>query len=156
VGAVGQQSPREVLPPDRRGAAPVSRADVRLEAVRRRRGRRGFIHRRTRVGQMKKTPFVQSKPAKEVDSELGFHIEQRVRANIAAGMSPDDARRAAEARFGDMDGVREECVDILTEDRKTQRRRDLLEDLRQDLSFAVRSAAKAPMFTGLAIVTLAL
>src|ERR1043165_1039266 len=105
---------------------------------------------------MKKTPFVQGKPAREVDSELAFHIEERVKANIAAGMSPDEARRAAEAKFGDLAGVREECVDILTEDRRTQRRRDLLEDLRQDLSFALRSAAKAPVFTALAIVTLAL
>jgi predicted permease len=105
---------------------------------------------------MKKTPFVQGKPDKEVDSELAFHIEQRVKANIAAGMSPEEARAKAVERFGNVAGVRDECVDILTEDRKTQRRRDLLEDLRQDLSFAVRSAAKAPVFTALAVVTLAL
>jgi predicted permease len=105
---------------------------------------------------MKKTPFVQGKPAKEVDHELAFHIEERVKANIKAGMSPEEARRAAEARFGDMTGVRDECVDILTEDRKTQRRRDLLEDLSQDLRFALRSAAHAPVFTILAVVTLAL
>ena len=105
---------------------------------------------------MKKTPFVQGKPAKEVDSELAFHIEERVKANIRAGMSPEEARRAAEERFGDLTNVREECVDILTEDRKTQRRRDLIEDLSQDFRFALRSAAHAPMFTVLAIVTLAL
>src|ERR1043165_3284357 len=105
---------------------------------------------------MKKTPFVQGKPAREVDSELAFHIEERVKANIAAGMSPEEARTKAEERFGDLAGVREECVDILTEDRKTQRRRDVLEDFRQDLSFAFRPAAKAPVFTFLAILTLAL
>ena len=105
---------------------------------------------------MKKTPFIQSQPSKEVDSELAFHIEERVKANIAAGMSPEEARRDAEQRFGDMAGVREELVGILTEDRRTQRRRDVVEDLRQDVTFALRSFAKAPVFAGLAILTLAL
>ncbi|HET9426049.1 MAG TPA: ABC transporter permease, partial [Gemmatimonadaceae bacterium] len=54
------------------------------------------------------------------------------------------------------DGVREECARMLSEARKTQRRRDFVEDLRQDVSFAVRSALNAPMFTALAVVTLAL
>ena len=93
---------------------------------------------------MKKTPFVQGKPAKEVDSELAFHIEERVKAYIAAGMTPEEARAKAVERFGDVAGVREECVDILTEDRKTQRRRDLVEDFSQDIRFALRSAARLP------------
>ena len=104
----------------------------------------------------KKTPFVQGKPSKEVDSELAFHIEERIKANIAAGMTPEQARQAAIDRFGDTEAVRAECVRLLAEDRKTQRRRDLLEDLSQDLRFALRSAAHAPVFTFLAILTLAL
>ena len=104
----------------------------------------------------KKTPFVEGKPEKEVDSELRFHIEERIRANIAAGMTPEEARAAAIERFGNTAAVREECVRILAEDRRTQRRRDWIEDLRQDLRFAMRSAAKAPVFTGLAVLTLAL
>lgn len=104
----------------------------------------------------RRTPFIQPKPANEVDSELAFHIEQRIRANIAAGMAPDAARHAAMQRFGDMAHVREECVDILTEDRRMQSRRDWFDDLRQDLRFAVRSAARTPVFTGLAVLTLAL
>lgn len=39
--------------------------------------------------------FVPKKPAAEVDSELAFHLEQRIEANIAKGMSPEAARRAA-------------------------------------------------------------
>lgn len=105
---------------------------------------------------MKKTPFVAGQPDKEVDSELRFHIEERIKANIAAGMTPEQARQAAIDRFGDTEAVRAECVRLLAEDRATQRRRDVLEDLRQDLRFAVRSAAHAPMFTALAIITLAL
>ena len=101
----------------------------------------------------KKLPYVPGKPGAEVDSELRFHLEQRINANIAAGMSPDDARRAAEERFGDVEGVREECARLLTAERKTRRRRDWLDDFRQDLRFAVRSALGAPMFTMLAVLT---
>ena len=104
----------------------------------------------------RKLPFIPGSADSEVDSELRFHLEHRIQANIAAGMSPDEARRAAEERFGDVKGVRDECARLLTEDRKTQRRRDWIDDLRQDLRFATRSATNAPMFTLLAILTLAL
>jgi putative ABC transport system permease protein len=101
-------------------------------------------------------PFVAPKPQVEVDDELRFHLEQRVKENIQRGMSPEDARRAALARFGDVDVVRRECTQLLAEDRKAEARRDWLDDLRQDLRFALRSAVHAPLFTLLAVVTLAL
>ena len=101
-------------------------------------------------------PFVPPKPQAEVDDELGFHLERRIQENINRGMSPEAARRAALERFGDVDGVREECAQLLTADRKAEARRDWLDDLRQDLRFAVRAAFRAPIFSLLAIVTLAL
>jgi predicted permease len=104
----------------------------------------------------RKIPFIPGTPDVEVDSELRFHLEQRIRANITAGMTPEAARDAAEERFGDVKGVRDECARLLTEDRRTQRRRDWFGDLQQDLRFAFRSALGAPMFTGLAVLTLAL
>ena len=101
-------------------------------------------------------PFVTPKPKREVNDELQFHLEQRIQSYIASGMSPEAARRKALERFGDVEGVREECEQLLTEDRKAEARRDWFDDLRQDLRFAVRSAVKAPIFSLLAIVTLAL
>ena len=72
----------------------------------------------------RKILHVPGKADAEVDSELRFHLDERIRANIAAGMSPDEARRAALERFGDVDGVRDECARLLVEERKTKRRRD--------------------------------
>ena len=37
----------------------------------------------------------------EIDDELAFHMEQRVRDFERRGMTPDEARRAASARLGD-------------------------------------------------------
>src|SRR5688572_1450464 len=76
------------------------------------------------MNEPRKLPYVPGKPDAEVDSELRFHLDERIQANIAAGMSPDEARRAAVERFGDVESVREECARLLTVERKTQRRRD--------------------------------
>ena len=100
--------------------------------------------------------FIKRKPQREVDDELRFHLEQRIQANIAKGMTPEAARAAALERFGNVDGVRDECAQLLTEDRKAEARRDWLDDLRQDVRFAGRAALRAPLFSLLAIVTLAL
>jgi hypothetical protein len=50
--------------------------------------------------------------AREVDSELRFHIEMRARANIEGGMKPDEAQRAALQSFGDFERVKTECCEI--------------------------------------------
>jgi predicted permease len=59
-------------------------------------------------------------------------------------------------RFGDIDGIRQECAQLLTADRKAEARRDWLDDFRQDVRFAVRAGFRTPLFSMLAIVTLAL
>jgi hypothetical protein len=50
--------------------------------------------------------------AREVDTELRFHIEMRRRANIEQGMRPDDAQRAALQSFGDFERIRNDCCEI--------------------------------------------
>lgn len=50
--------------------------------------------------------------APEVETELRFHIEMRTRANIEAGMTPDEAQRAALQTFGDFENVKSLCCEI--------------------------------------------
>jgi predicted permease len=95
-------------------------------------------------------------PRVEVDDELAFHLEQRIRDYVARGMDPAAARAAALERLGDLAGVRKQCTELLAADRRAEHRRDWLGDLRQDLRFGVRSALRAPLFSLLAIGTLAL
>lgn len=45
----------------------------------------------------------------ELDSELRFHLERQIAANISAGMPPGEARRAALSEFGGVEQLKEEC-----------------------------------------------
>src|SRR3954471_10105147 len=101
-------------------------------------------------------PIVPPKPRAEVDDELAYHLERRIQKNIERGMTPEVARRAALDRFGDVDGVRQTCERLLIEDRRAEARRDWLGDLRLDVRFAIRAMLRAPLFSLLAILTLAL
>ena len=103
----------------------------------------------------KARPF-QPAPEAEVNDELNFHLEQRIRDYIARGMKPDEARAAALERFGDLSGVRSECAELLEADRRAANRRDWFGDLRQDIRYGTRSALRAPLFSLLAVLTLAL
>ena len=50
--------------------------------------------------------------ADEVEAELCFHVQMRTRANIAAGMKPDEAQLAAKQSFGDFDRIKLSCCEI--------------------------------------------
>jgi putative ABC transport system permease protein len=99
---------------------------------------------------------VEAEPRNEVQDELEFHIEERVREYMAAGMDEAAARRSALNRIGDVDRVRGECATILSAQRRSLARRDWFSDLVQDLRFAARASLRAPLFTLMAVVTLAL
>jgi hypothetical protein len=49
---------------------------------------------------------IQRAPARDVDVELGFHLEERVAGLIASGTPPERAGAQAVAEFGDVATVR--------------------------------------------------
>ena len=93
---------------------------------------------------------------KRVDSELAFHIEMRTRELIESGMNPEDARRDAISRFGNIDAVSSDLARIGGETEGIMRRtrfvREAVHDARTALSLLVRRRG----FASLAIATLAL
>jgi putative ABC transport system permease protein len=44
-----------------------------------------------------------------MNEELLFHLENQTSANIAAGMSPEEARRQALVQLGAFEGVKDGC-----------------------------------------------
>ena len=53
-------------------------------------------------------PIRPQAPGAEVDEEIAEHLAMLTERYIKQGLSPDDARRKAEARFGDPSRVRDE------------------------------------------------
>jgi putative ABC transport system permease protein len=92
----------------------------------------------------------------EVDEELSFHLEMRTRELIAEGMDPQRARDAARRRLGDIGQLKRTCVDIGRKRDREMRLTQWLEEFRDDVKFAARQLTRAPGFTLVAALTLAL
>jgi predicted permease len=84
----------------------------------------------------------------EIDEELRFHVAMRTQENIARGMSPSEAAREAQRRFGNVDHIKDEWRDVSGG--------GALESFVYDVRFGARMLMKERAFTLVAVLALAL
>src|ERR1700722_11399936 len=95
-----------------------------------------------------KNLFRGQKLRREIEAELRSHTQMRIEDNIAAGMSPEKARRDALLRFGNLTLASER---VTAADTVLQ-----VEGFARDLRYAVRQLRRSPGFALTAILTVAL
>src|SRR5687768_13607908 len=99
---------------------------------------------RTRLSSL----FRRARYERELDSELRFHLDMLTEQNVAAGMPPAEARRAALRTFGQVDRVKDDVRDTWLS--------RAFETLAQDLRNGVRNIRRDPGFAFVVVLTMAL
>ena len=85
---------------------------------------------------------------RELHDELHSHLQLHIDDNLRAGLSPEEARRAALLKLGGLEQTKERVRD--------QRSLPVLETLFHDLRYAFRMLRHNPGFTAAAVIVLAL
>jgi len=93
---------------------------------------------------------------RDVEAEIGFHIEMRTQEFIASGMDPDEARAEAEAAFGDLEGITDKLEGIRTRRARSHRLWEAAGDLILDMRLVFRTLARNPVYAVAIPLTLAL
>lgn len=100
------------------------------------------------IGRRFRALFARRAMDRELNDEIQLHVELEVEQLVRDGMRPDDARALALRSFGNIGRVKDDAREV--------RGVRLIEDLRKDLGFGVRTLGRNPVFTAAAVLTLAI
>jgi putative ABC transport system permease protein len=92
--------------------------------------------------------FRRAEVDREIDDEMAFHIEREADKLRRAGLSREDAQRNARIAFGGVTGIKDDTRDA--------HGTALLEQLLQDIAYAIRGLRARPLFTAVVVATLGL
>ena len=100
--------------------------------------------------------FFGPNPERDLADEVQFHLETETEDLIAAGVPPDEAKRRAVEKFGDVDRFVAECRASDARRLARRRRARLIDVLRQDVRQALRGLVRRPAFAATTILVLAI
>jgi predicted permease len=101
-------------------------------------------------------PNTSARSQRDLEAEFVFHLREREEELMAHGMNRDDAEREVRERFGDVNEYRRQARAIDERILKQQRRVDVTDAMRRELTHAARALARSPIFGIVAVLTLSL
>ena len=100
--------------------------------------------------------FFGSRPERDVDDELAFHVQARVDEYIEAGMGPHAARAATLERLGDLTRYRGETLAIEQQEQRRRTVSDVTHSIIGDIRFGARQLGRNLPLTIAALLCFAL
>src|SRR5579885_1668867 len=154
VGRVGEQAAGALLPAHRVGETTVAIGNQEMEPdcgdYRRNSADHagGVMTLFSRIRSWGAAMLGRTRMESEMDEEMRFHIAARAEDLVARGSTQEDALRQARLEFGAMESTKEECRDAIGV--------SFIEKLSQDIRHGFRTMSRAPVFTAIMVIVLAI
>lgn len=97
---------------------------------------------------LRRALFAPKRAERDLRDELQFHLERETRKLIDDGMTADEARMNAHARFG--------SITVTADERRDERGTAFVDNTMRDVAHAIRGFIRAPMASATLVLSVAI